>query len=454
MTIMQRFSPQGSLQRRLSLMLSFGFLVLWLLGTVAAGLILREEINEVFDSALQEVVQRVLPLAYTEILARESGDAMAQHLPAVGAHREYITYLVRDDKSRVLLQSHDAAPERFPQNPAPGFLTDQNARFYTEHVVKGTIIVTAAERPGHRQNALYDAMTMLLWPLALLLPLSILGTWGMIALAFRPVKRLRDEIGDRGGGNLTPLGITHLPGEIAPIAEAINRLMERLRRTLDAERSFTANSAHELRTPIAAALAQTQRLRAELSEPQHHARAGEIELALHRLARLSEKLLQLAKAEGSALLAEKPVNLVPVLEIVMGDFARSPTFRARMDIHMPEHGTVLSHIDMDAFAILARNLIENALKHGDPAQPVRISLDDHALFSVSNRGAILPPEHLDRLTRRFARGTSEAEGAGLGLAIVAAIAAGSGSTLNLYSPATTLPDGFEVRIQLPEPHQS
>lgn len=450
MTIMRLFSPQGSLQRRLSLMLSGGFLVLWLLGTVAAGFILREEINEVFDSALQEVVQRVLPLAYTEILARESGDAMAQQLPAVGAHREYITYLVRDDKGRVLLQSHDAVPERFPHNPAPGFLTNQNARFYTENAVKGTIIVTAAERPGHRQQALRDAITMLLWPLALLLPLSILGTWGMIALAFRPLKRLRDEIGDRGGGNLTPLETAHLPDEIGPIAEAINRLMERLRRTLDAERAFTANSAHELRTPIAAALAHTQRLRAELTETQHRARAGEIELALSRLARLSEKLLQLAKAEGSPLLAEAPVNLVPILEIVVGDFARSPAFKARMGLVVPEHGMVLSYIDIDAFAILARNLIENALKHGDPAQRVRISLNEDALFSVSNRGAIVAPEHLDRLTHRFARGTSEAEGAGLGLAIAAAIAAGSGSTLDLYSPALGFPDGFEVRIQLPQ----
>lgn len=448
------FPPRGSLQRRLSLMLTLGFTALWLAGTLAAGFILREEIDEVFDSALQEVVQRVLPLAYTEILNRESGDAASQQLPSVGEHKEYITYIVRDAEGRVLLQSHDAEPEQFPLNPAHGFLSGQNTRFYTENAVKGTIIVTAAERPGHRQKALLDAVKMLVWPLAVLLPLGIFGTWSMIALAFRPVVRLRDDIEHRGGGNLAPLDIVQLPGEIGPIAEAINRLMERLRRTLDAERTFTANSAHELRTPVAAALAQTQRLRSELIDGPVRERAGEIEAALHRLARLSEKLLQLAKAEGSGLVAEAPANLVPALDLVVGDFTRHPAFKARITVDVPESGPVISQIDIDAFAILARNLIENALKHGDSRQPIKISLDVDALFSVSNRGAIVPREVLDRLTHRFERGSAETEGSGLGLAIAATIAAGVGSRLDLLSPASGLPDGFEARIRLPRPVQT
>lgn len=454
MKIARLFPPKGSLQRRLSLMLAFGFTALWLAGTLAAGFILREEIDEVFDSALQEVVQRVLPLAYTEILSRESGDAAPQHLAPVGAHKEYITYVVRDDKGRVLLQSHDAEPEYFPHNPVHGFLSGQNTRFYTENAVKGTIIVTAAERPGHRQKALLDAVKMLVWPLVLVLPLGILGTWGAISLAFRPVVRLRNDIEHRGGGNLAPLDTSLLPGEIGPIAEAINRLMERLRRTLDAERAFTANSAHELRTPVAGALAHTQRLLAELAKGPHRDRASEIEAALHRLARLSEKLLQLAKAEGSGLMAETPANLVPVLGLVVEDFTRQSAVADRLEIEAPASGAALSLIDIDAFAILARNLVENALKHGDPKQPVRVTLDEDALFSVSNRGTIVAKAVLDRLTNRFERGSSEADGSGLGLAIASTIAAGIGSKLELHSPAPGFPDGFEARIRLPRPGQT
>ena len=449
MTIAPRLPPKGSLQRRLSLMLTFGLSVLWLAGTLAAGFILREEIDEVFDSALQEVVQRVMPLAYTEVLSREAGDAAPQHVASVGEHKEYITYIVRDAKGRVLLQSHDAQPERFPQSPAAGFLSAQNTRFYTDIAVKGAIIVTAAEREGHRQKALRDSVSMLVWPLALLLPLGILGTWGMIALAFRPVVRLRDDIEHRGGNNLAPLDTSRLPGEISPMAGAVNRLMERLRRTLEAERAFTANSAHELRTPVAAALAQTQRLRAELDEGPARERAGEIEAALRRLARLSEKLLQLAKAEGSGLLGEAPANLVPVLGLIVEDFTRDARFATRLAVHMPTAGAAFSMIDIDAFAILARNLIENALKHGEPSHPVVITLTAEAFLSVANRGAVVERDALERLTNRFERGNSEAEGSGLGLAIAATIATGVGSRLDLLSPVPGCGDGFEARVQLP-----
>ena len=442
-------SSRGSLQRRLSLILTMGLTALWLLGTFAAGYILREEIDEVFDSALQEVVQRVLPLAYTEILNRETGDMAPQHLAPVGAHKEYITYIVRDGTGRTLLQSHDAEPERFPSRPVDGFMSLHSTRFYTERAVKGSIVVTASERQGHRQKALRDAMTMLIWPLVLLLPLGILGTWAAIIWAFRPIVGLSDAIEIRGSGNLALLETAHLPAEIAPMAEAINRLMERLRRALEAERVFTANSAHELRTPVAAALALTQRLRSELAPGAQRDRAGDIETALRRLSRLSEKLLQLAKAEGSGLLAEEPIDLVPVLTLVIDELERNPQNAARLDIDMPECGTAFSPIDMDAFAILARNLIENALKHGDPKRSVVVRLGTDALFCVANHGAIVPPALLERLPRRFERGTSEADGAGLGLAIAATIAEGIGARLALYSPATAFADGFEARIQLP-----
>lgn len=441
--------PKNSLQRRLSLALAAGLTVLWLMGTLAAGYILRDEIDEVFDSALQEVVQRVLPLAYTEILNRESGDAAPQHLAQVGDHKEYITYIVRDAQGRVLLQSHDAEPERFPLAPSDGFQSIHNARYYTERAVKGSIIVTATERQGHRQNAVIDAVKMLIWPLALLLPLGILGIWGAIVWTFRPVMALRDAIESRGSGHLAPLEIAPLPAEIGPMAEAVNRLMERLRRAFDAERTFTANSAHELRTPIAAALAHTQRLRTELAPGAQQERAGEIEAALRRLARLSEKLLQLAKAEGSGLISDQPVDLAPVLALVIEDFERNPKNAARLDVEMPESIAVRSRIDMDAFAILARNLIENALKYGDPKQPVIVRLEANALFSVANHGVLILPSELARLTRRFERGASDADGSGLGLAIASTIAEGIGARLELLSPASTFTDGFEARVQLP-----
>ncbi|MDP3601701.1 MAG: ATP-binding protein [Bosea sp. (in: a-proteobacteria)] len=438
--------PRGSLQRRLALALTGGVMALWLLATVAAGLLLRREIDEVFDSALQEVVQRVLPLAYTEILAREAdAGSDPQRIASVGAHREYITYIVRDASGRRLLQSHDADLAQFPPNPAHGFSDGPSSRLYTEIAVSGTIVVTAAERPGHRQKAVRDAIKVLAWPLILLLPLGIAGTWVLVAVTLRPVVAFRHEIEARGSGHLAPVSVSHLPSEIAPVAEAVNALMARLRRALDAERSFTANSAHELRTPVAAALAQAQRLRAELPEGAARARTVEIESALKRLARLSEKLLQLARAEGAGLIGEAPEDLVPALRLVLHDLSAE----GAVAVALPPAGRFVSTLDMDAFAILARNLIENALKHGDASQPVRVALTDDGRFSVVSPGPVLEPAILAAMTQRFVRGTTMAEGAGLGLSIVQAIAQGVGAEIAFISPAIGQAGGLEVAVRLP-----
>ncbi|WP_439492766.1 ATP-binding protein [Bosea sp. (in: a-proteobacteria)] len=438
--------PRGSLQRRLALALTGGVMALWLLATVAAGLLLRREIDEVFDSALQEVVQRVLPLAYTEILAREAdAGSDPQRIASVGAHREYITYIVRDASGRRLLQSHDADLAQFPPNPAHGFSDGPSSRLYTEIAVSGTIVVTAAERPGHRQKAVRDATKVLAWPLILLLPLGIAGTWVLVAVTLRPVVAFRHEIEARGSGHLAPVSVSHLPSEIAPVAEAVNALMARVRRALDAERSFTANSAHELRTPVAAALAQAQRLRAELPEGAARARTVEIESALKRLARLSEKLLQLARAEGASLIGEAPEDLVPALRLVLDDLAAE----GAVTVTLPPAGRFVSTLDLDAFAILARNLIENALKHGDASQPVRVALTDDGRFSVVSPGPVLEPVMLAAMTQRFVRGTTMAEGAGLGLSIVQAIAQGVGGEIAFVSPATGQAGGLEVVVRLP-----
>ncbi len=447
-----RLPPKRSLQRRLGLGLAIGVTVLWLAGTLAAGLILRDEIDEVFDSALQEVAQRVLPLAYIEVLNRdaESEDPPAQRIPLVGPHKEYITYLVRNGRGQVLLQSHDADPATFPNDLQPGFHDSAQLRLYTEGAVQGTIFVTTAEFRGHRDEAVIEALWALVWPLAALLPISLFGIWALVGYALRPVHALQGEIEARGRGNLSPIAAVALPAEIGPVADAVNRLIVRLRRALEAERSFTANSAHELRTPIAAALAQTQRLLAEMPDGPNRERARTIEVALRQLARLSEKLLQLAKAEGGGLLAEAPQDLVQVLRIVLGDLARDPGIAERLQVVIPSGCSLWSHIDPDAFAILTRNLVENALKHSPAESPVTVTLTTDGHFSVANEGPAVSPETLERLKRPFERGATPAKGSGLGLAIAETIITGVGARLELLSPIPGQSGGFETRVHLPE----
>jgi two-component system OmpR family sensor kinase len=404
---------------------------------------LRHEMNEVFDSALEEAGQRLLPLAVRDIIGREEDDNLSQSVTTLREHDEYFTYLVRDAEGQVLLRSHQADPAVFPPFSGMGFADTATHRVYSDAALRGTITISVAEPLAHRQDVARQALIGLALPLALIVPASLFGVWAAVRAAMIPIRRFRAGIEARGGGDLSPIPAEGLPSEFRPNAQAVNRLLDRLRRALEAERSFTANSAHELRTPVAGALAQVQRLIVEATDEETRSRARQVEAALQRLARLSEKLMQLARAEGGRLQAEAPVDLAPILRMLVADMGREDGHRIELTLPNAE---VMASIDPDAFAILARNLIENALHHGAQDAPVQVSLSPKGVLRVVNTGPVVPADVLGRLARPFERGPTDAHGSGLGLAIVAAIAAGTGGRLDLISPATGRADGFEAKF--------
>lgn len=434
-----------SLQWRLSLWLGLGLTLLWLAAAAVTIQKLRHEMDEVFDSALEETGQRLLPLAVRDIVGRDSDDDASQSVATMREHNEYFTYVVRDAEDRVLLRSHKADLSVFPPFTAMGFANTPTHRIYSDAALQGTITISIAEPLARRQMVAREILVGLALPLGLLIPISLIGVWAVVRLSMAPLRRFRSDIEVRGAGDLTPISAEGLPSEIQPNARAVNRLLERLRRTLEAERSFTANSAHELRTPVAAALAQTQRLVIETSDEAARARGREIETALRRLARLSEKLMQLARAEGARLRAAEPTDLAAILHMVVNEMTASAGNAGRVELVVPE-APALSHIDPDAFAILARNLIENALKHGSRQEPVRVTLSADGVLCVANAGAAIAQDVLARLSEPFERGRAQTDGAGLGLAIARTIAAGSGGRIELLSPREERQDGFEARF--------
>lgn len=130
-------SRNRSLQKRLGIGLTLGATLLWLLGVAASGLVAQHEMNEVFDSALEETAQRTLPLAVTDILNRDTITGN-QTAPALKEHDEYLTYVVRDRQGNLLLQSHDANPDIFAELPREGFTNTTTHRIYVASAVSDT----------------------------------------------------------------------------------------------------------------------------------------------------------------------------------------------------------------------------------------------------------------------------------------------------------------------------
>ena len=434
-----------SLQGRLCLWLGLALTLLWIAAASLTAILARHEIEEVFDSALQETAQRILPLAVVDILGREEA-GVSQRLAAIRDHSEYFTYIVRDDQGRVLLQSHAADLAIFPAWDGTGFRRTGSHRFYNDEAVRGTVRITVAEPLAHRATVAREIQMGLSLPLLIVIPVALLVIVLAVRASLAPLRRFRERLGARGARDLSRVLADDLPTEIAPVAETMNVLLARLSAAFEAERSFSANAAHELRTPLAGAIAQAQRLQTETRDPVAKARAGDIEATLKRLTRLSERLMQLARAEGGRLRRDHATDLRPVARILTQDLAliEGP---GRIVLTVPDD-PVMSDLDPDVFAILFRNLIENALRHGATASQIDVDLSCDGVLSVANEGAVIPQESLARLTQRFERDGAQNQGSGLGLAIVAAIVERTESTLAMTSPRAGQSTGFEVRVSL------
>lgn len=441
---MNAVPKRASIRLRSAAALSLIVTLIWLAAAAIAVKLLTSELKEVFDSALQETGQRILQLAVVDVLGRETeGDS--QHIMPLDAHEEYFTYIVQDEQGRILLTSHRADPARFPIFTKTGFYEADGLRFYHESAVQGTVTLTVAEPLSHRGEVSGEMALSLGLPLLVMIPLSILGIFYGLGYGLRPLGQLRAQLARRGAKDLSPLPSADMPAELRPIAETLNQLLARLDKAFAAERSFTANAAHELRTPLAGALAQVQRLRQTSTDPDSARRAEDIEKTLKRLTRLSERLMQLARAEGARLLIDTPQDVRPILQLVVGDFAHGPA-AGRIQLTLPATA-VDSEIDPDAVAIIARNLIENALRHGADG-PIDVLLAQNATLTVENDCAAVPPAELLAYSDRFVRGKDAGEGSGLGLAIVNTIAERIGSALRLSSPIPGRTGGFSATIVL------
>jgi len=431
---------------RLSLMLGILLLILWVSAASITAIMLRGEINEVFDSSLRETAQRLLPLAVVDIVGREEY-GINQRLAVIREHDEAFTYLVRDAEGNILLQSHAADPANFPPYDGPGFRQTDTHRLYNDDALKGSVRITVAEPLNHRAEVAREIQMGLGLPILFVIPLALAAIILAVRTSLVPLRRFRERLEARSASDLSHIPAEDLPAEIVPMVNTLNGLLGRLEDAFAAERTFAANAAHELRTPLAGAIAQAQRLRSETDDPKLKQRADDIEATLKRLTLTAERLMQMARAEGGRLRLDRSFDIRDVIRIVAGDVERASK-QARISMSVPQE-QVMSDLDPDAFGILLRNLLDNAIRHGTGKSPVEVSLDADGLLTVANDAPVVPPETLQRLTRRFERASEKTAGTGLGLAIVAAIAERIGSTLDIRSPRNGSASGFEVSVRIP-----
>jgi two-component system OmpR family sensor kinase len=429
---------------------------IWLAGVVIAAISIRHGIDEVFDSSLQETAQRLMPLVLDDLGEQGEYDEeerrLANPFPAE-EHKEHLLYQVRDARGRVILRSHDAPAVAFPAPLTRGYFDDGGRRYFTEVAPNVDVFVQVAELPQERREAVRAVWLGLMTPLLGLLPIAALVIFWTVRRTTRPILEVQRQIGLRSGENLAPIDPHGLPDELAPIIHDMNRLLERLKAALEAERSFAANSAHELRNPVAAARAQAEVIAESLRGSPDRERMVQLIEMLGRLSKRIEKMLQLARAEAGLGFGRTETDLVAVTRLVMADYARRPQLTGRLAFDRGPLETLTVNVDPDALGIALQNLIDNALSHGAPGTTVEVSIGPGATVHVINEGPVVNASELAALTKRFERAQStRAPGAGLGLAIVEQIMHQAGGHLELASPAHGRADGFKATLVFPAGH--
>ncbi len=233
------------------------------------------------------------------------------------------------------------------------------------------------------------------------------------------------------GPNATDVRLpeTGLPREIGPLVEAFNRAIERLAHGFDAQRRFTADVAHELRTPLAILSA-----RVDTIEDPHVAEA--LRHDVQRMTRIVEQLLRVARLEADTLDVSAPVDLRGIAAEAVATVAPLAVRRGREVALIGAERPVIVSGNAPALVSATMNLIENALAHAPRGTTVEVEVDAAGAISVLDRGPGIPIAERDLVFRRFwRRPGNRGPGAGLGLAIVAETARAHGGSVMAESRA-------------------
>lgn len=472
-----------SLRRRLLMLLLGGCAGFALLLGMVSWWLTHHEIDELYDAQLRQLAQSLLlanqaisptngPLPTTGTLSSPVPVAV---LP--GDHPRFL-FQIRNAQGHLLAQSPDTPAT--PLTLHDGFSEVENEqghwRYFSQWDSQHRHQVQIGENHVWRDRLIRENVLQLLLPLLLAVPLLAFWLWHATRRGLLPLDVLAGQIdalrlkGFPASPEVPSHGLPSIvvPQEAVPLVTAIQHLLQQVETTLALERRFTADAAHELRTPLAALrtqlqVAQRARDAAERDHALHHLQQG-----LDRTARLVEQMLLLARLDPERGLPDATaVDLVQLAQTVCAELGNAALDRQQeLSLESPEDapGCLCCHGQPDWLHSLLRNLLENAIRHTPAGGQIRVSLCTvpgiqgaaaRCCLSVTDSGPGIPVAERQRVFQRFHRlNTLQAAhpaeagrlppGSGLGLSIVARIAELHRADIQLDSP----PDGQGLRVRV------
>jgi signal transduction histidine kinase len=318
----------------------------------------------------------------------------------------------------------------------------------------GMLTLQVVETYGAMNDDLYYAvLRFIALPLLLFLPVAALLTAWASRRGLAPLRELARVIARRTPNDLQALGDVAAYAETQPLISEINTLLAKLQATLNRERDFLADAAHELRTPLAVIQAQVHVLNTACSDTERQAAVNDLNLGVARASSLINKLLMTARLSGDDF---KPrMELVDLTPFTQERIASLSLLAAQKNIELeltaPSHMPV--RMERDTFISALDNVIENAIRYTPAQGKIAIEIDaptpSEVRLRVADNGIGIAPEHHDKVFERFFRVQSgEQQGSGLGLAIVKRVMTLHGGRASLSQGLGQR--GLTVELALPQ----
>lgn len=453
-----------SLRQRLLLLLLPPIPLLIAIWTWGAYAIVLHFANKAYDWALEDTVQALA--GQVKFLDR----AIEVNLPPAARQMlefdrvDKVYFSVADGQNRQLIGNRV-----LPLRPDPDGTVNE-ARFYDDRldgravrlvelrvpneIVGDVLFVRIAETLHKREHLAKEVLIHILGPQLILLTVIVLLVWYGVGRGIAPLSRIRDAIARRTHEDLSPLEETGLPAEVQEQVHVINDLMDRLGRTIEAQRRFIADATHQLRTPITVLRTQTElALRAEDADEQRSL-VAKMDTATARLVRLANQLMNLSRAEAglvgvadftlveaAALVEEVVALLVPAalkkeIEVIVDIVEPLPEVRG----------------DRQLLGEMLTNLVDNAIRYTQSGGRVEVKVrpvQERTLFIIADNGPGISEREREKVLQRFYRvATVSSEGSGLGLAIAREIALLHGGSITL-TPTAAGGTGLTVTVAIP-----
>lgn len=423
MSAQDKLIVRGSVRRRLLLALLGGVMLVWLGAAAVTAWETRAEMQELLDAHLAQSASFL-----TAQIGHDVDEIELEHASSSHKYAQKVAFQVWEQGQTLLLHSADAPSGRLSALNE-GF-SDSNVngrawRVYSAWDARHEYLVQVGEATDARDHLADEILKKLVQPLLVSLPLLGLLIWFAVSAALRPIGRIGSDLARRDPKYLAPID-GEIPSEIAPMVQHLNSLLERVRSSLEGERRFTSDAAHELRTPLAALKTQLQVAQGATDETARNRATDQALAACDRATRLVEQMLTLARLEHDAWQTQgKSVDLHQLAAHVLAEVA---ALAAEKKISLALEGepglTIKGHPGL--LSVLIRNLVDNALRYSPPQTQVSVGVirtANRITIEVQDQGPGIPAAERDHVMRRFHRLEGEtAPGSGLGLSIVARVA--------------------------------